>query len=305
MSRQRTLLSILQSVAFSTTISEIADRLYLSQPYVSRILKDEESKFGVTLINRRDKPIELTKFGNSVLCNLKKIASAEDSLNASIANLKAQESRPIRISNGNPFLTADITQAIVAYVDQHPDANVELNRPLVRNVENDLAEGAVDIVIAQRWNAADIQITDLPSPVYYLPIMNTCGPFDPNVLFQPFEKDTLTRMADYRYVGLSGHSEFQAFVDNLFKRVGIHPQHKLFLPTPTSALQVVAQMGDATTITTRRIAQLALTAGQYNLIPLPTNFIHTDTSIMCLTNATPEIQELTAFLHKTLVKTIH
>ncbi|WP_143462004.1 hypothetical protein [Levilactobacillus enshiensis] len=64
-------------------------------------------------------------------------------------------------------------------------------------------------------------------------------------------------------------------------------------------------MGDATTITTQRIAQLALPAGQYNLVPLPTNFIRTDTSIMCLTTAAPAIQALTAFLHKTLVKTVH
>jgi len=304
MSKPRTLLSILQSVTFSTTISEIADRLYLSQPYVSRILKDEETKYGVPLVNRKDKPIELTQFGNVLLTNLRKVASAEDNLNASIENLKTQQARPIRISNRNPFLMDYLTPAIAEYVDQHPSVTIELTHPQDRNVENDLVAGAVDVVIDQRWNTADIQITDLPSPVYYLPIASTCQPFDPQVLFLPFEKDTLTRMADYRYVGLSGRSEFQTYVDTLFKRVGIHPRNKLFVPTPASALQTVFQMTDATTITTRKIAELNLPQGQYNLLPLPTNFIRTDNSIMCLTTAAPEIQELTVFLASQLTQTI-
>lgn len=304
MNRQRTLLSILQSVEFSATISEIADRLYLSQPYVSRILKDEETKFGVVLINRRDKPIELTKFGVFILNSLKKIASAEDSLNTGIENLKAQQSRPIRISNGNPFLTEDLIDAITRYLDAHPQANIELTQTQTRHVASDLAEGAIDITIGQRWNAADIEITDLPSPVFYLPIADSCQPFDPSTLYLPLEDDTLTRMAECRYVGLSGHSEFQAYVDNLFKRVGIHPRNQLFLPTPASALKTVFNMTNATTITTRKLAERHLPAGRYNLMPLPTNFIRTDTSIMTLTTADSTIQQLAHFLTDELVRAI-
>ncbi|AYM01900.1 LysR family transcriptional regulator [Levilactobacillus yiduensis] len=304
MSKQRTLLSILQAVTYSTTISEIADRLYLSQPYVSRILKDEEAKYDVTLVDRKAKPIALTKFGSSVLTNLKKIASAEDSLTTSLENLKSQQARPIRISNSNPFLTDYLATAIADYVEQHPDTVIELTRPAERNVANNLNEGAIDIVIDQRWNAANILIADLPSPVYYLPLFAQCRPFNPDVLTLPFEKNTLTGISHCRYVGLSGHSEFQAYVDSLFKRVGIQPRNKLFLPTPASALQTVAKLPNATTITTRKIAALNLPAHQYNLIPLPTNFIRTDTSIMCLQTASAAVQGLTAFLTAELTRSI-
>ena len=52
MNKDKNLYDILRNVSSSTTISNIANKLFLSEPYISKVIKDAESKYHVILIKR-------------------------------------------------------------------------------------------------------------------------------------------------------------------------------------------------------------------------------------------------------------
>ncbi len=61
------LLFFLQSIQETGSISETARQLYVTQPYVSRIIKEAEKKYDVTLLVREHHPITLTIAGRKLL----------------------------------------------------------------------------------------------------------------------------------------------------------------------------------------------------------------------------------------------
>ena len=61
------LYQILSTINQSRTISQVANQLYLSQPYISQVISKSEKKYQVKLVNRSSLPIELTKAGKQLL----------------------------------------------------------------------------------------------------------------------------------------------------------------------------------------------------------------------------------------------
>lgn len=61
------LYQILSTINQSRTISQVANQLYLSQPYISQVISKSEKKYQVKLVNRSSLPIELTKAGKQLI----------------------------------------------------------------------------------------------------------------------------------------------------------------------------------------------------------------------------------------------
>ena len=59
MSNERIIYNILSTVDSCRSITDIADRLYLSQPYVSKQLHNVEIKYHTKLIARKPLPIKM------------------------------------------------------------------------------------------------------------------------------------------------------------------------------------------------------------------------------------------------------
>lgn len=57
MTKEDLLYDILTEVPHSRTITDIAQKTYMSQPYISQVIHSSEEKYGVKLINRNKLPI--------------------------------------------------------------------------------------------------------------------------------------------------------------------------------------------------------------------------------------------------------
>lgn len=80
MSKDKNLYNILKTTLSVNTISDIAKKLFLSEPYISKLLKQTERKYNVVLINRNNKPIKLTKAGEVFLKDLQIILDSKNEL---------------------------------------------------------------------------------------------------------------------------------------------------------------------------------------------------------------------------------
>ncbi|HFI0324887.1 TPA: LysR family transcriptional regulator [Streptococcus suis] len=65
--------SIIESIISLGSITAAAESLYVTQPYISRILKEIEEELGAKLFERRYREMKLTQAGEIYLAFLEKV----------------------------------------------------------------------------------------------------------------------------------------------------------------------------------------------------------------------------------------
>lgn len=270
MNQQQTLLNILKTATYSQTISNIAARLYLSQPYISKILKNAEANYQVTLIARKSKPIHLTTAGMTVLKGLQTLVDDEAQLKQQLALTAQQATRPLNILVVNPFLSQLTNQALGDYYCQHPQRQLNIRQATPDQLE--LAEN-VDLIIGKYPSDSHFKALPLPTQQLFFFTSKSCPIFDPNQLIRPFRREYFNNLEHYHYIGLSGYPAFQNYVDLSFKKEGIDLEQSLTVPSAAAAVCMAARIPQAGTITTIEIAHQVFSHDDYNLMPLPQAFI--------------------------------
>ena len=95
--KQDVLYQILTTAEDCQTVSDIAKKLFLSQPYVSQVLSKAEKKYKVTLIERRTLPIELTEAGRTLCDGLERLHSDQMKIEQDLRRFTEEEQSYIKI----------------------------------------------------------------------------------------------------------------------------------------------------------------------------------------------------------------
>lgn len=298
MKNDRTLLQILKAVNYTQTISEVADKLYLSQPYISNIIKKAEATYQITLINRT-KPISLTVAGHAMLNGLEIIISEEDRLTAKISTLTSTEKRTITIGITDPFLSSKVTQLTSMYDQNNQQFKLEVR--LLADDSNVEDVRDLDIVVGQHLLDPNFVPVDLPMRLLYLFVPDSCDGYQPGQLFQKYSSSILRSLNTTTYIGLAGHASFQRYVENSFQKANLILTTKMLVPTPLDALYAMAITPNSTTITTLETAKQVFPKSNFNLIALPSNFIALDTTINVRRDTGKSVKDLANFLQDKLI----
>lgn len=99
---EQTIYDILASVKTCRSITDIANRLMLGRPYVSKQIHNAELKYHTKLINRKPLPITLTKAGKIVLASLEKELEIQNKLKLDLSPYIAGETNFIKIDVNQP-----------------------------------------------------------------------------------------------------------------------------------------------------------------------------------------------------------
>ena len=80
-----------QIVAEERSFSKAAERLFVSQPALSAMIKKEEGRLGLSLFDRSETPIKLTQAGKYYLEAAKEIAAVETALRQKLDTLRFRQ----------------------------------------------------------------------------------------------------------------------------------------------------------------------------------------------------------------------
>ena len=155
-------IEIVKALARRRHFGLAAKDLGVSQPALTRSLKQLEADLGVALFDRRG--VAPTLFGEIVLKHGERAVAGFDELMREVALAKGLEVGELRVAAA-PY-PADISgqRAIGAVSDRHPNLFIELRVSDWTRVVEDVRQGAVDVGFADVTEATpDLSSTSRPS----------------------------------------------------------------------------------------------------------------------------------------------
>ena len=124
------------------SISKAAERLYLSQPYLSQYLAKLENTLGVVLLDRSHSPLSLTPAGEVFHAYLERQGYLDRQLVSDLQDLKDKK-RPVLHIGVSPWRGSTLLPDVLPrFAEEYPDVQVVLHEVPVPDLV-DLAAGSV------------------------------------------------------------------------------------------------------------------------------------------------------------------
>jgi len=133
------------AVAEEQNVTRAAARLHVSQPPLSRQIRDLEEELGVALFKRTAKSLELTEAGKVFLNEARAVLLRTDAAIQAVRAVAKGARGFVRVGYA-PSLTVEILpNALKLFEQQHPGARVELHDCSTEEAARKLLEGKLDI----------------------------------------------------------------------------------------------------------------------------------------------------------------
>lgn len=140
-------LEYFMEVARQKSFSKAADAIHISQPSISKAIRDLENQLGVKLFYRSNKYVELTDAGEAILEQAQQIVSSFGNITSRLDGLTKLQTGKINI--GLPPITGVTTFARVLgdFTKEYPQINLNLYEYGSKKIEQAIQEGLIDIGI--------------------------------------------------------------------------------------------------------------------------------------------------------------
>ena len=119
-------LSHFVAVAEAGSMTLAARRLHVSQPALSRQIRELERFLGVQLFDRIGRRITLAADGREMLARSRRLLAEAQSLRERGAALGGAKSGVLRVGATPQFLEAAMPQVLTLYRRQHPEVEIRL-----------------------------------------------------------------------------------------------------------------------------------------------------------------------------------
>ncbi|WP_300260052.1 LysR family transcriptional regulator [uncultured Cloacibacillus sp.] len=164
----------IQTIAFYCSFSRAAEALYITQPALSRFVKNVEKDLGVTIFDRESEPLKLTPAGQQYLEYITKFIELEENMRKELKSRQDAISDVIRVA-AIPTFSAYMSPYVIPYFIKQYQQQCDLKFYEYTNkyILNRLGARELDIAIMNRMP----EIPDLT----YTKIMN-----DPILLVVPY-----------------------------------------------------------------------------------------------------------------------
>ena len=140
-------LSYVYEVYREQSFSKAAEKIYISQPALSAMIKKVETKVGLPLFDRSTNPIRLTECGEHYIKAAEQIMGIEEEFSHYVGNL--QDLQTGRLALGAPFFFSSfiLPGYISRFQSAYPKVQVSLFEGHSSLIEEKLFSGEIDIVM--------------------------------------------------------------------------------------------------------------------------------------------------------------
>jgi len=138
-------LSYFLEVANHGSFSKASEAIHLSQPTLSKMVKNLEDELGVVLFNRSTRKVELTDAGKVVLTHAQSVLHAAQHLLLAVADLTEMKSGQFRLGLPPVIGSSFFPRIISDFHRLYPDIGIQLVEEGGKRVEQLLLQGEIDL----------------------------------------------------------------------------------------------------------------------------------------------------------------
>lgn len=135
------------AVASERSISKAAEKLYISQPYLSQHIIRLEEGFGIQLLDRETTPLTLTPAGEIYANYLESCRQLYQKLMVDFENIHTRRDQTLRMGFSNWRASAFLPDILPVFSEQYPDVKLEFFEVRTSELYRLIAEDKVDFVI--------------------------------------------------------------------------------------------------------------------------------------------------------------
>ncbi|QMV14538.1 LysR family transcriptional regulator [Vibrio spartinae] len=132
--------------------SKAADSLYISQPYLTQVIKRIENELNCQIINRSELPYRLTEQGKIYYDYLSALETVYANMRRQITALNDVNKTTIKIGILGSIGSYLMPLFLPKFLSRYPNSQVELVEDIPENNEKRLLKGEVDFFIGQNSN---------------------------------------------------------------------------------------------------------------------------------------------------------
>ncbi|ANK60533.1 MULTISPECIES: LysR family transcriptional regulator [Loigolactobacillus] len=278
--KDKQFISILEAVPKLGNITAAAEMLFMTQPALSKLIRQREEQLGVQLIDRRHHPLRLTYSGEYYLHRLRHIVAQYDSLYHGLAVLNEA---------GHGRLTIGVTQSLgeqilprllPEYHATYPNVDLRLVEYPSSEVETELINDNLDLYIG----VLPIDNSQIHYQLLYRePVCLVLSPSHPAYQAQ-IKKLRLINSShelidNQPMIMENKNSGFQRFIDQYLTKNNIYPKVILRTASLNTAIKLVQHNFAAATLVPRSVWQSHPTKARLNTFQLATEELQSETFI--------------------------
>lgn len=132
-------------VARCKSFTKAAQNLYITQPTISKMIKNIEEELGAVLFERLGKKVELTDAGQAILLQVQNIVHSVQNLSSELDDLRQIQRGHIRIGLPPMVGSSFFPKILGKFHEAYPNITIQLWEDGAKKVADDVANGMLDI----------------------------------------------------------------------------------------------------------------------------------------------------------------
>ena len=286
------LYQILSTIDQARTISQVADQLYLSQPYISQVISKSEKKYQVKLVNRSSLPIELTEAGKQLLEDLERLINDQAILQQNLSPYRLESSNNIRIAITPIWIPSLVSPVLKELQQEFPTTNFEIRQIFTSNESKKMLETrSIDIF----WGSMLHIDHFLSRPLYRsqacIIIPNNHPLYKSRVLELPFSQNIVTALNHSKMISLTKNSAFQSIVDHYFEDEKISLDTIMEVNSYIGAASLAIQGLGIAIVLTDTLSYLDKSQ-EFNIVKIPKSALNLDVGISIHKDSSEKVKKV-------------
>ena len=218
------------AVAEYQSFSKAADALFISQPYLSKVVSTIERDLGVRLFDRNHMPLSVTAAGKCYIDYIKTVLHAEQQMYAGLTDISEHSSGTISLGIGSTHCSYLMPDVFRRFQDLYPHIRINFtecsNKTMVEYVENGLFDFALytspDIPRNLDHTSIKKERLLLVFPPSY-PIREIFGK-NPSQAVQTLGRDDMHKLSNEKFIILTEHQGLGQFMRTIFEIYELSPK---------------------------------------------------------------------------------
>ena len=142
-------LAVFQAVAEEGSVSRGAERLCVSQPAVSKQVRELEGALGLPLFDRLPRGVRLTEAGEVLVGYARRLFAVEAEAERAISELKGLSQGSLRVGASLTIGVYLMPEILGAYRRRHPNIELQLEIANTQVIQQKLRENALDAALTE------------------------------------------------------------------------------------------------------------------------------------------------------------